>query len=104
MTPCSFGGNNAGRQFAAEWIRTAFHDVATTDVAAGTGGLDGSIWFELDRAENGGSAFNSTFNFFANLYSIRAFGGGPAGHERRRCQRGLRWVAHAVPRGPHRRP
>ncbi|KAI7785095.1 wsc domain-containing protein [Diaporthe eres] len=72
VTPCSFGGNNAGRQFAAEWIRTAFHDVATTDVAAGTGGLDGSIWFELDRAENGGSAFNSTFNFFANLYSIRA--------------------------------
>lgn len=39
---------------------------------AGTGGLDGSIWFELDRAENGGSAFNNTFSFFANLYSIRA--------------------------------
>lgn len=72
MTPCSFGGNIAGRQFAAEWIRTAFHDVATADVAAGTGGLDGSIWFELDRAENGGSAFNNTFSFFANLYSIRA--------------------------------
>lgn len=72
MTPCSFGGNIAGRQFAAEWIRTAFHDVATADVDAGTGGLDGSIWFELDRAENGGSAFNNTFSFFANLYSIRA--------------------------------
>lgn len=72
VTPCSFGGNIAGRQFAAEWIRTAFHDVATADAAAGTGGLDGSIWFELDRAENGGSAFNNTFNFFANLYSIRA--------------------------------
>ncbi|KAJ0103857.1 WSC domain-containing protein [Diaporthe amygdali] len=72
VTPCSFGGNIAGRQFAAEWIRTAFHDVATADVAAGTGGLDGSIWFELDRAENGGSAFNNTFSFFANLYSIRA--------------------------------
>lgn len=72
MTPCSFGGNIAGRQFAAEWIRTAFHDVATADADAGTGGLDGSIWFELDRAENGGSAFNNTFSFFANLYSIRA--------------------------------
>lgn len=72
MTPCSFGGNIAGRQFAAEWIRTAFHDVSTADAAAGTGGLDGSIWFELDRAENSGSAFNSTFNFFANLYSARA--------------------------------
>lgn len=72
VTPCSFGGNINGRQFAAEWIRTAFHDVVTADVAAGTGGLDGSIWFELDRAENGGSAFNNTFSFFANLYSIRA--------------------------------
>ena len=72
MTPCSFGGNIGGRQFAAEWIRTAFHDVATAEVAAGTGGLDGSIWFELDRAENGGSAFNNTFSFFANLYSVRA--------------------------------
>lgn len=72
MTPCSFGGNIAGRQFAAEWIRTAFHDVATADAATGTGGLDGSIWFELDRAENAGSAFNNTFSFFANLYSIRA--------------------------------
>ncbi|KKY30334.1 putative wsc domain-containing protein [Diaporthe ampelina] len=72
VTPCSFGGNIAGRQFAAEWIRTAFHDVATADVAAGTGGLDGSIWFELDRAENGGPAFNNTFSFFANLYSARA--------------------------------
>ncbi|TDZ73125.1 WSC domain-containing protein [Colletotrichum trifolii] len=72
VTPCSFGGNIAGRQFAAEWIRTAFHDVATTDAATGQGGLDGSIWFELDRAENGGAAFNNTFSFFANLYSARA--------------------------------
>ncbi|GJC84140.1 WSC domain-containing protein ARB_07870 [Colletotrichum liriopes] len=72
VTPCSFGGNIAGRQFAAEWIRTAFHDVATTDAAAGAGGLDGSIWFELDRTENGGAAFNNTFSFFSNLYSVRA--------------------------------
>ncbi|OHW95463.1 peroxidase domain-containing protein [Colletotrichum incanum] len=72
VTPCSFGGNIAGRQFAAEWIRTAFHDVATTDAAAGTGGLDGSIWFELARTENGGAAFNNTFSFFSNLYSVRA--------------------------------
>ncbi|OLN88549.1 WSC domain-containing protein-like protein 1 [Colletotrichum chlorophyti] len=72
VTPCSFGGNINGRQFAAEWIRSAFHDVATADAAAGEGGLDGSIWFELDRAENGGAAFNNTFSFFANLYSIRA--------------------------------
>ncbi|KAF9879909.1 WSC domain-containing protein [Colletotrichum karsti] len=72
VTPCSFGGNINGRQFAAEWIRTAFHDVATTDAAAGQGGLDGSIWFEVHRSENGGVAFNNTFSFFANLYSARA--------------------------------
>ncbi|KAF6805511.1 WSC domain-containing protein-like protein 1 [Colletotrichum sojae] len=73
VTPCSFGGNINGRQFAAEWIRTAFHDVINhNDPSPGAGGLDGSIWFELDRAENGGAAFNNTFSFFANLYSARA--------------------------------
>lgn len=44
----------------------------TYDADAGSGGLDGSIWFELNRAENGGLAFNNTFNFFAYLYSTRA--------------------------------
>ncbi|KAK7403740.1 hypothetical protein QQX98_010479 [Neonectria punicea] len=37
-----------------------------------TGGIDGSIWFELNRVENGGLAFNNTFNFFNFLYSTRA--------------------------------
>ncbi|EEY16679.1 conserved hypothetical protein [Verticillium alfalfae VaMs.102] len=72
VTPCTQGGNVKGRQNAAEWIRTAFHDMITHDVGAGTGGLDGSIWFELNRAENGGLAFNNTFNFFNYLYSSRA--------------------------------
>jgi hypothetical protein len=31
----------------------AYHDVSTHDANAGTGGMDGSIRFELDRAEVG---------------------------------------------------
>jgi hypothetical protein len=72
VTPCLQGGNIKGRQNAAEWIRTAFHDMITYDAAQGTGGLDGSIWFELNRQENAGLAFNNTFNFFNYLYSARA--------------------------------
>ncbi|KAF6823717.1 WSC domain-containing protein [Colletotrichum plurivorum] len=69
---CGFGTNIQGRQNSAEWIRTAFHDMATHDAAAGTGGLDASIFFELDRPENAGSAFNNTFSFFSSFHSIRA--------------------------------
>ncbi|KAK1981397.1 WSC domain-containing protein [Colletotrichum cereale] len=69
---CGFGTNTPGRQNSAEWIRTAFHDMATHDAAAGTGGLDASIFFELDRPENVGKAFNNTFGFFSGFYSVRA--------------------------------
>lgn len=72
VNPCSFGTNVAGRQNAAEWVRTGYHDMATHDAAAGTGGLDASILFELDRDENVGSAFNNTFGFLSNYYNIRA--------------------------------
>lgn len=72
MSPCSFGNNFEGRVNAAEWVRTAYHDMATHDAAAGTGGLDASIMFELDRAENPGSAFNNTFGFLNNFYSSRS--------------------------------
>lgn len=46
--------------------------MATHDAKAGTGGLDASIMFETERPENLGSAFNNTFAFFLNFYSIRA--------------------------------
>ncbi|OHE91854.1 WSC domain-containing protein [Colletotrichum orchidophilum] len=69
---CGFGGSTPGRQSSAEWLRTAFHDMATHDAAAGTGGLDASIFFELDRPENVGRAFNNTFGFFSGFHSIRA--------------------------------
>lgn len=69
---CGFGTNIQGRQNSAEWIRAAFHDMATHDADAGTGGLDASIFFELDRPENPGGAFNNTFAFFSSFYSARA--------------------------------
>ncbi|KXH38644.1 WSC domain-containing protein [Colletotrichum nymphaeae SA-01] len=69
---CGFGTSIPGRQNSAEWIRAAFHDMATHDAAAGTGGLDASIFFELDRPENIGGAFNNTFGFFSSFHSIRA--------------------------------
>lgn len=57
---CDFGAGQPGIQKAAEWLRTAFHDSATHDAAAKTGGLDGSIQFKLDRQENLGAALNNT--------------------------------------------
>lgn len=51
---------------AAEWLRFAFHDMATHNVNNGTGGLDGSLVYELDRPENFGLGFNQTMNDFEN--------------------------------------
>ncbi|GME33760.1 putative l-ascorbate oxidase protein [Neofusicoccum parvum] len=62
VVPCGFGSNTPGKQTSAEWIRTAFHDFATHDAAAGTGGLDASIMYEVSRAENEGAAFNNTLS------------------------------------------
>ncbi|KAK0609790.1 WSC domain-containing protein [Lasiodiplodia hormozganensis] len=72
VNPCSFSSAGEGRQTAAEWVRTAYHDMSTHDAAAGTGGLDASIMFETERDENVGDAFNSTFGFTNNYYNIRA--------------------------------
>ncbi|KAA8565636.1 hypothetical protein EYC84_009487 [Monilinia fructicola] len=72
VTPCSFSSIGPGRQTAAEWIRTAYHDMATHDIETGLGGLDASIAFELGRAENPGAAFNGTFGFTNNYHSVKA--------------------------------
>lgn len=45
--------------------------MATHDKATGVGGLDASIQFETDRAENAGDAFNATFGFTNGFYSVR---------------------------------
>ncbi|KAI0123579.1 WSC domain-containing protein [Xylariales sp. AK1849] len=46
--------------------------MSTHNAAAGTGGLDASILFELDREENPGSAFNNTFGFLNNYYTLQS--------------------------------
>ncbi|KAJ4321700.1 hypothetical protein N0V94_002792 [Neodidymelliopsis sp. IMI 364377] len=71
ISPCTRNPNSPGRQTAAEWIRTSFHDMATFDKATGTGGLDASIQFETDRPEDTGDAFNATLQFANNYFSIR---------------------------------
>lgn len=72
VSPCLFGTNIKGRQNSAEWVRTAYHDMSTHDASAGTGGLDASIMFELDRDENKGDAFNNTLGFMKNYYSTKS--------------------------------
>ncbi|PON20089.1 WSC domain-containing protein [Trichoderma gamsii] len=75
VSGCSgFGDGPQGgeRNFGAEWLRTAYHDMATADVNAGTGGLDASILFETDRPENPGKAFSETFGFFSAVHSPRS--------------------------------
>ncbi|KAF5381072.1 hypothetical protein D9615_004174 [Tricholomella constricta] len=60
---------------AAEWLRFAFHDMSTHDVTDGSGGLDGSIVYELSREENFGAGFTSTlsdFEVYPNKYVSRA--------------------------------
>lgn len=71
---CSFGQNEPGRQNTAEWIRTAYHDMSTADIQAGTGGLDASIIFESDRDQNKGSFINNTFGHLHSFHSARSSG------------------------------
>ncbi|EAU88828.2 hypothetical protein CC1G_01201 [Coprinopsis cinerea okayama7 len=59
----------------AEWLRLAYHDVATHNIETGTGGLDASIAFELDRAENFGNGMHESiedFETFPSKYISRA--------------------------------
>ncbi|KAF8183671.1 heme peroxidase, partial [Pholiota molesta] len=65
------GGGNV----AAQWLRFAFHDFVTRDAAAGTGGIDASLFYELDRAENPGTGMTATaaeYLLFASKYISRA--------------------------------
>lgn len=74
VSPCSKNifPDSRVRTISAEWFRTAYHDMATADVEAGTGGLDASIGFETNRAENVGTAFNGSTGFFVAHQSKRA--------------------------------
>ncbi|KAI3601356.1 wsc domain containing protein [Moniliophthora roreri] len=71
---CTFvPAGSKDRQASSEWLRTAFHDMITHDKAAGTGGLDASLMYELDRPENQGVVgLNDTFGFFFSFHNSRA--------------------------------
>ncbi|KAL8719332.1 MAG: hypothetical protein Q9225_003653 [Loekoesia sp. 1 TL-2023] len=71
VTPCGFSAQGPGRIAAAEWIRTAFHDMATGNVYQGTGGLDASLVFELG-GDNIGPAFETTLTTFAPFLTSRS--------------------------------
>jgi hypothetical protein len=68
---------NTSRQTAAEWLRTAFHDMSTHNVNTGIGGLDASLAYELDHDENKGQGLFDTFTFlaahFMSKYSSAAY-------------------------------
>ncbi|KAF2652395.1 heme peroxidase [Lophiostoma macrostomum CBS 122681] len=70
VTPCSTGVA-PGRITAAEFIRTAFHDMASGNTYTGIGGLDGSIIFETGLAENVGAGFVTTLSLYAPFFSSR---------------------------------
>ncbi|KAJ7227460.1 heme peroxidase [Mycena pura] len=60
--PSSGNPDGTTPSIQAQWLRTAYHDMATFN--AGVGGMDGSLFFELDRAENIGAGLSNTRNQF----------------------------------------
>ncbi|RFU72389.1 heme peroxidase [Trichoderma arundinaceum] len=72
IVPCNKVPFGAGRNGAAEWLRTAYHDMANADVPAGIGGIDASIGYELDRDENPGIGFKETLLNLAAFLTPRS--------------------------------
>ncbi|KAF3021530.1 hypothetical protein E8E14_012464 [Neopestalotiopsis sp. 37M] len=72
VIPCSSEASGPGRQNAAEWLRTGFHDMATRSTNFGRGGLDGSLQYEVGRGENTGPGFRTTLKFMSDYYSTRS--------------------------------
>ncbi|XXH00329.1 60S ribosomal protein L4B [Hypoxylon texense] len=74
VIPCSNEASGPGRQNAAEWLRAAFHDMATTTYLSNVraGGLDGSLQYELTSSDNLGPGFNTTLKFMADYYTSRS--------------------------------
>lgn len=74
VTPCSNSITN-GFRIAAGFVRTAFHDVAAFDAAAGTGGLDASIGFECSAPfaeHNSGPAFAGAMAYYSSFFNSKA--------------------------------
>ncbi|KAH7318630.1 carboxy terminal WSC domain-containing protein [Stachybotrys elegans] len=72
VSPCSSEASGPGRQNAAEWLRTAFHDMSTANTFFGTGGLDGSLQYELGNSENLGPGLRTTLQFMVPFFSRRS--------------------------------
>jgi hypothetical protein len=77
VTPCGFSQFGPGRDASAEWLRTAFHDMApgsAVGVNKGIGGLDASIAFELGgvATEDIGAAFATTLTTFSPFLTTRS--------------------------------
>ncbi|KAI1352516.1 heme peroxidase [Xylaria sp. FL0043] len=74
VIPCSSEASGPGRHNAAEWLRAAFHDMATTTIAGGPrqGGMDGSLQYEITSSDNIGPAFNTTLSFMADYYTSKS--------------------------------
>jgi hypothetical protein len=69
---CGTSVNGVDRNAGAEWVRTAFHDMAPANVLTGIGGLDASLAFELNSGENIGAAFNTTLTTFTPFLTSRS--------------------------------
>ncbi|KAF8193460.1 heme peroxidase [Pholiota molesta] len=66
VADCRIRGGAPGNT-GAQWLRFAYHDVATHNITDGTGGMDASIFYELDRPENvGGGQKLTALDFFAS--------------------------------------
>ncbi|KAE9388481.1 heme peroxidase [Gymnopus androsaceus JB14] len=60
----------------AQWVRLAYHDMATYDVSTGAGGLDASIQYELNRgAQNIGEGMPQTLSDFNSDALVTPFFG-----------------------------
>ncbi|KAK1825637.1 heme peroxidase [Podospora conica] len=72
ITPCSNDAAGPGRVTASEWLRTAFHDMATANKYFQTGGIDASLQFELGNGEHTGPGHATTLEFYANYLTSRS--------------------------------
>ncbi|KAF8189461.1 heme peroxidase [Mycena galopus ATCC 62051] len=72
IQPCEFFlfGTNTGRSDAADWIRAAYHDMATHNSTDGTGGLDASIRFAEEQARPEVIRKSSISRYISNADSI----------------------------------
>jgi hypothetical protein len=74
VTPCSSfpPGTNISRNTASEWLRVAFHDMATTNVYfAPHGGIDASIAYELNSGENLAPGLATSLTTYSGFFNSR---------------------------------